>query len=105
MRGNVMFTMCDSKTPATLQDEVLLINLGDKVFTAAARTKALLMIRRGAPLTEDKGSSDVIVFKVVAGRAACKVSQSEFIISRKLRKRFSGSRVLLPFGCLALGFR
>jgi hypothetical protein len=105
MRGNVMFNMCDPKTPATLQNEVVLIDLGDKVFTAAARTKALLMIRRAAPLTEDKGASDVIIFKVVAGRAASKVSQSEFIIPRELRKRFSGPRVLLPFGCLALSFR
>jgi hypothetical protein len=105
MRGNVMFTVCDPKTPATLQNEVPLVNLGDKVFSAAARTKALLMIRRAAALAEDKRSSDVIILIKVAGRAACKVSQSEFVIPRKLRKRFSCSRVLLPFRCVALSFR
>jgi hypothetical protein len=38
-----MFVMRDPKTPATLQDEVFLVNLCDKVISAASWTKALLM--------------------------------------------------------------
>ena len=40
-----MLIVCAPEAPAALQNEVPLVNLCDKMFSAAARTKALLMKR------------------------------------------------------------
>jgi hypothetical protein len=45
MRGYIMFAVRAPKASAALQNEVPLVNLCDKMLSAAARTKALLMKR------------------------------------------------------------
>lgn len=90
-----MFLVSNAKTAAALQNELTLINLGDKVFSTVSWAEATLMIRCAATLAKDQGPLYRIILVVTAGIAASKMALPEFVIIRNDTKGLSGSSVLL----------